>query len=300
MKTQRGTPVRLGRLTRHESYLPISMGANRNRNVRAFCKSMSALIFNRSLSSNQLRRVTALALFIVLTPLMTTAQGGPPMITDDTETVPKGHWEINAAFTIERGSDGRLFGTPLLDINYGLSKNSQLKVEIPWLVLRSDGQGKVSGLGNTNIGVRWRFRDEDETHRVAVSIYPQIEFNNPTSSVRRGLVDKGPEFLMPLQWQTMVGQFAVGGDVGYRFKRGTDEVIYGFIVGRQLSSFVEVLGEIHGIGPSTKFGDSEVVHNLGSRIKLTEHANFIFSAGKSIRSNFDPRFIGYAGVQINF
>ena len=131
------------------------------------------------------------------------------MITDDTETVPKGHWEINTAFTIERGFDGRFFGTPLLDINYGLSKNTQLKVEIPWLVLRRNGQRGISGLGNTNIGVRWRFRDEDEKHRVAISIYPQIEFNNPTSSVRRGLVDKGPEFLMPLQWQTMVGKFAV-------------------------------------------------------------------------------------------
>ena len=35
------------------------------------------------------------------------------MITDDTETVPRGHWEINTAFTIERTADGRLFGAPL-------------------------------------------------------------------------------------------------------------------------------------------------------------------------------------------
>ena len=222
------------------------------------------------------------------------------MITDDTETVPKGHWEINTAFTIERGFDGRMFGTPLLDINYGLSKNTQLKVEIPWLVLRRNGQRGISGLGNTNIGVRWRFRDETEKQRVAISIYPQIEFNNPTSSVRRGLVDKGPEFLMPLQWQTMVGKFAVGGDVGYRFKRGPDEMIYGLIIGRELSNSVEVMSEIHGTGPRAKLGDSEIVYNFGSRIRLTNHANFIFSAGKSIRSSFDPRFIGYAGVQINF
>lgn len=232
--------------------------------------------------------------------LVTAAQGGPPMITDDTETVPKGHWELNTSFTIERGFAGRFFGTPLLDISYGLSKNTQLKVEIPWLVVRRNGQRGISGLGNTNIGVRWRFRDENEKHRVAVSIYPQIEFNNPTSSVRRGIVDKGPEFLMPLQWQTMVGKFAVGGDVGYRFKRGPDEMIYGFIVGRQLNDSMEVMGEIHGTGPTANLGSSEVVYNFGSRVKLTEHANFIFSVGRSIRGNFDPRFIGYAGVQINF
>ncbi len=228
------------------------------------------------------------------------AQGGPPAITDDTETVPKGHWEINTAFTIERGADGRLFGTPLFDVNYGLSRNTQLKVEIPWLVLHRNGQRSIQGLGNTNIGVRWRFRDEDNDHPVAISIYPQIEFNNPTSSERRGLVDKGPEFLAPLQWQTKLGNFRVGGDVGYRFKRGPDEVIYGFIVGKQFNDSFEVLGEIHGTGPRQQLSDSEIVYNFGSRVRLVNHITLLLSAGKSLRRNFDPRFIGYGGIRVEF
>ena len=228
------------------------------------------------------------------------AQGGPPMITDDTETVPNGHWEINTAYTLERGSDSRLLGTPLLDINFGLSKNTQVKVEIPWLVLRQNGQPEMSGLGNTNVGVRWRFCDQDEKHRVSISMYPQIEFNNPTSSARRGLVSSGSEFLMPIQWQTTVGKFAVGGDIGYRFRRGLDELIYGLIVGRELNSAVEVMGEIHGAGPATKLRDSEIVFNFGSRVRLNSNANIIFSAGTSIRRNSDPRFVGYFGFQINF
>ena len=92
------------------------------------------------------------------------SQGGPPMITDYTGTVPKGHWEINTAFVVERTADGRTFGTPLLDVNYGLSKNMQLKVEIPWIVQHTNNQPAINGLGNTNIGVRWRFRDENEHH----------------------------------------------------------------------------------------------------------------------------------------
>ena len=104
----------------------------------------------------------AFALFVGIMALITTvsAQGGPPMITDDTETVPTGHWEINSAFTIESGADGRLFGTPLVDFNYGLGEHFQLKIEVPWLLLHNNGQRGVNGLGNTNIGVRWRFRDE--------------------------------------------------------------------------------------------------------------------------------------------
>ncbi|MBX7171705.1 MAG: hypothetical protein K1X72_12165 [Pyrinomonadaceae bacterium] len=237
---------------------------------------------------------------LLFLPNQARAQGGPPMITDDTGTVPKGHWEINSAFTIERGSDGRVLGTPLLDINYGLSKNTQLKVEIPWLVVHRNGQKGINGLGNTNIGVRWRFRDETKDHRIALSIYPQFEFNNPTSSVRRGIVDRGPEFLMPLQWQTQVGKYGINGDVGYRFKRGTDELIYGVVVGRRFRDAVEILGEIHGTGERNALNKSEIVYNLGTRIKINDNLNLITSAGKSIRKSYDPRFIGYLGMQITF
>jgi hypothetical protein len=231
---------------------------------------------------------------------MIKAQGGPPMITDDTETVPTRHWEINLGFTIERGADGRLFRLPIYDVNYGLGKRLQLKVEIPYLLSHQNGQKGIHGLGNTNIGVRYRFRDEKENHPIALSIYPQFEFNNPTSSVRKGLVDRGPEFLMPLQWQTAVGKFGINGDIGYRFKRGPDEMIYGVVVGREFKEAYEILAEIHGEGPRSKLSDSEVVYNFGSRVKLTEHTNLLVSAGKSIRRHRDPRFIGYLGLQINF
>lgn len=227
------------------------------------------------------------------------AQGGPPMITDDTETIPQGHFEINTAFTVERGSDGRLFGTPLVDFNYGLGDRLQLKIEIPWLVLHNNGQRGVNGPGNLNIGVRWRFRDERKHHRVALSIYPAFEFNTRNSSIRKFLVDKGPEFLLPLQWQTTVGKFGINGDVGCRFKRGTDEMIYGVVLGREFKH-LELLGEIHGTGPTRSLSDSEVVYNLGSRVPLTKHTTLLLSAGKSIRRHFDPRFIGYAGVEITF
>lgn len=227
------------------------------------------------------------------------SQGGPPMITDDTGTVPKGHFEINTAFTMEFGADGRLWGTPLIDFNYGTSKNTQLKIEIPYLLLHNNGQ-PVRGLGNTNIGVRWRFRDGDEKGRLALSMYPQIEFNTPRSSARRkGIVDRGPEFLLPLQWESHWGSIGVNGDVGYRFKRGEDEVIYGVLVGREFKKF-DLLAEVHGTGARRHLNDSEVVYNFGTRLPFSKHATLIMSAGRSIRPSRDPRFIGYAGIQWTF
>lgn len=240
--------------------------------------------------------VAAMYVFVAVA----SAQGGPPMITDDTETVPKHHFEINSAFTVERGTEGTLYAVPLVDFNYGLSRNTQLKVEMPWLIVHDQGQLPINGLGNANFGVRWRFRDEDEKHRVAMSIYPQVEFNVFQSSVRRGIVDKGPEFLLPLQWQTQVGKWGINGDLGYRFKRGQDETIYGVVVGRELNRRIEVLGEVHGEGPTNRIADHAEVYNFGTRVGITSHTTFLFSAGSSLRRHFDPKFIAYTGLQITF
>ena len=227
-------------------------------------------------------------------------QGGPPMITDDTETVPKHHFEINTAFTIERGSNGESYGVPLVDFNYGLNKRMQLKAEMPWVLVHNRGESSINGIGNMNIGVRYRFRDETEKQKIALSIYPAIEFNVEQSSVRRGLVDKGPSFLLPLEWQTAIGKWGINGDVGYRFQRGRDEAIYGIVVGREINKRVELLGEWHGEGPTNRISEQAEVYNFGTRIGMTKHTTFLFSAGSSLRHNFDPKFIMYTGVQVTF
>jgi hypothetical protein len=67
------------------------------------------------------------------------------MITDDTETVPKHHFEINTAFTMERGRDGAIYGVPDVDFNYGLNKRMQLRIEIPWVLLHDSGQPYING-----------------------------------------------------------------------------------------------------------------------------------------------------------
>lgn len=55
---------------------------------------------------------------------------------------------------------------------------------------------ECSGLSNSLVGVKWRFLDEDKVG-FNMSFYPQVEFNNPTGSVNRGLADQGPNRLVP-------------------------------------------------------------------------------------------------------
>ena len=229
------------------------------------------------------------------------AQGGPPLITDDTGTPGNGHWEINIATTLERNREGLEQEVPLLDINYGLGDRIQLKFEIPYLRLKDVGEGAKSGLGNSTVGVRWRFY-ENEKRGFALSTYPQLEFNNPTSSVRRGLVEAGAQLLLPVEITHKLPQFDVNEEIGYVIKRNrTDEWIYGLAVGRQASKRLELLGEIHGTAPRN-FKEDELLFNIGGRFNVNKNLTLLFSSGRSFRraASGEPTLILYAGTQFTF
>jgi len=128
------------------------------------------------------------------------AQGGPPMITDDPGTPGDSRWEVNVAATGHRDANGSLGELPLLDINYGLGETIQLKYEVPWVVLHEEGSDSRSGLGNSLLGVKWRFYDAADTGW-QVSTYPQLEFRNPGSdSASRGLAENATTILLPFEF----------------------------------------------------------------------------------------------------
>ena len=64
------------------------------------------------------------------------AQGGPPLITDDPDTPGPGYWEINVATIFERHSHSHTLELPRVDANYGVGRRIQLKLEMPWSIIR--------------------------------------------------------------------------------------------------------------------------------------------------------------------
>jgi len=229
------------------------------------------------------------------------AQGGPPLLTDDPGTPGGGQWEINVAFTLEEVQGERLFEAPLLDLNYGYGDKIQLKFEIPWLILDEEGSPTRSGLGNSEFGVKWRFLDED-VDGLAMSVYPQFEFNNPTSSDERGLVDEGVELLLPVQLQKSLGPISMNGEVGYAIRENhEDEWVYGLALGREFSEGFEFVGEIHGTA-LRDLGENELVFDIGTRLDLTGILTLLFAAGRSFRGeeSGEPQFFTYVGLQFLF
>ncbi|MHC4494969.1 MAG: transporter [Planctomycetota bacterium] len=229
------------------------------------------------------------------------AQGGPPLITDDPGTPGDGNWEINVALTAEKRRTERSYEIPILDINYGLGDRIQLKYEVPWLVLDERGRRTTTGLGNSALGVKWRFFDQD-SHRIDMSVYPQFEFNTSDSAKDRGLVDRGVEFVLPFQVEKSFGPISVNPEFGYTFREYHDnEWIYGLAMGYEASKSLELLAEISGTADQD-FEDDELVFNFGARCGLSETRTLLLSAGRSFRSDAsgEPKFLLYAGIQFIF
>lgn len=240
---------------------------------------------------------TALALFLCLSQRTALAQGGPPMLTDDPDTPGNNHWEINTAFTLEKEQGEKDFAAPFVDINYGVGRSLQLKVEVPYHLMWEGGQRARAGFGSVNFGVKWRFL-EAERHGFAVSTYPQFEYK-PAAAVRRGTAEPGNELLLPLEVTRKAGPVDVNVEVGYRIRQlFRDELLYGVAVGRDVTKRLELAAEVHG-EPKRGFRDDDRIVNFGARYRLTKHYTFLFSAGRSLRAAREgvPSLVMYAGLQ---
>ena len=227
-------------------------------------------------------------------------QGGPPMITDDPAPVLKGHWETNIGFTLEHNQSAHIYELPLIDLNYGLSRQIQLKAEIPFIINHELGDEPVRGIGKMNLGVKWKFLESEE-HHVLAGVYPQILFNITSSSSHEGLTDEGFEFFLPLAFEKGFRKNAFVAQVGRFFEsRGSGEWFYGMLLNHEMTNQFELAGEIFGYLPSD-FSDNETFLNFGLRAEMTRHLRFLFSAGKNVIKSKEGNntVIAFLGFQFN-
>jgi len=233
--------------------------------------------------------------FLVLTG---SVYAGPPLITDDPDTPGDKKWEINIAYILEHYAAATVHQTPLLDLNYGVGDNIQLKYELPWIVISGDA-GTRSGLGNSNAGVKWRFLDEKQSI-VSMSTYPQLEFNNPTSSARRGIVDDGPTLRLPIEAAKTLGPIGVTAEVGYAVRRHNDDDqwFYGIILSHDVLENLTLMGEINGES-SRNLIQNNAVFNIGTQWNFSKNYGLLASAGRSFRNGTDdPSLLLYLGIQL--
>jgi hypothetical protein len=246
------------------------------------------------------------ALIILLAGLLLfpgLAQAGPPLLTSDTGTPGDGHWEINLGFSLERSQGNSQSAIRGPDINYGLGEKIQLKLETAWLFDNPDGGEARNGAGNSALGIKWRFLEEEQLG-IAMSVYPQLEFNSASYSVDLGLVDPGAKFILPVQAEKGFGPFNVHGELGYIFSQeGGNQWLYGLACGYRTSKHFQWVGELYGVADSNLNWDTHnLVVNLGFRWNLIPWLNWNTGVGRSLHTagGNEKTFLFYTGVQFVF
>jgi hypothetical protein len=121
--------------------------------------------------SNVLIPLAVLSAMAVLPQSRATA--GPPFLTDAPEPVAYGQFEF---YTLPTGTAvrGDTSGIgPAWEFNYGLISNGQAHVIVPLAFDSPAGGPSQYGLGDTELGFKYRFLDEDKAgSRPMIGVYP--------------------------------------------------------------------------------------------------------------------------------
>ena len=263
-----------------------------------------------------------LQLFLLLAATASTspahAQGGPPFITNDPGTPGNHHWEINFGWIADHNPAHAGYQTPDIDMNYGWGDRIQLKYELPMAVATDPKNTTRAGLGESLLGVKWRPYEHhkagepnsDENMDFSLGTYPQVSINNPTSAVRRGIVENGPQYYLPVEFTARLGPVGFDGEVGRWFgnKLVPSRWGRGLIAGHEFSERLELYGEIYDLQDANRIGitpkQRALTLDLGGRKTLDRggHLRLLFMGGRGIqavtRQNSEPNWIAYVGVQI--
>jgi len=225
------------------------------------------------------------------------AQGGPPYYTNDPGTPGNLQWEINLGYMPFLYSSESITHTPDVDINFGVGDRIQLTYENAWLRVDNPSPAKY-GLGQDQLGVKWRFYDNQDSG-FAVSLFPQLSINNPNHSVERGITPPGASLILPLEFSKKLGPIDLNWEAGYNLvHRGPDGWLGGVVVGRELTKNLELDGELYATGTFHPSSAEETLEG-GLRYKIHPPVILLLMAGRSLQpaASNQPYFVGYFGFQ---
>ena len=226
------------------------------------------------------------------------SQAGPPYVTDDPEPVEYQHWEVYAASATQHTPDGVSGTLPHLEVNYGLLPEVQIHVIVPEAFVSYAGETRRYGLGDTEVGFKYRFIDESEDHP-QVAVFPLGEL--PTGSESRSLGSGHTQVFLPVWAQKTTGKWITSGGGGYWRSPGS---------GNKNSWFVGLLGQYQvtkalAVGSELTYRTAQVVRGQGSTQlnpgfvwDLSDTYHVMASAGPSLSG---PRgYQSYMALQVTF
>src|SRR5690349_3559576 len=150
-----------------------------------------------------------------------------------------------------------------------------------------DPNGVTRGRTNSLLGLKWRFLDQEKAG-FNMSVYPQLQVENNTGSVARGIANPGPNLFLPVEVSREFGKVTLVAEVGYQyFRADTNEWVVGVIGAVKPNDDLELLAEVRNY--SDKFlNRGDLIVNLGLRQALGSHFKLLAAVGTGLTSSPGP------------
>ena len=242
-----------------------------------------------------------------------------PFYTDDPAVTEKGKWHFeffNEFDALQRPQFPNLRqNTANYKLNYGLPYHLEVDLDAPYLAIfraLGDLPTTSSGVGDTNLGLKWNFHQEAAGSRapaMAVSLYIEFPTGDTTQQLSSGLND---------YWLNFIGQkhlsekTRITGNAGMLFAGNTSTGVIGIesTRGRVYTGGLSVLRDFNarwtlgaevygGFSSNQGLGRSQFQILAGGKFGIRNGLTFDFGVlgGKYVAS---PRIGGQIGFSVDF
>ncbi len=214
-----------------------------------------------------------------------TAFAGPPFMTDDPEPIEYQHSEAYAFATRDKGPGATQQVLPAFEYNTSPIEDVHLHLMVPYVNLVPDGGPAQHGLGDVELGIKYRFVHETGS-RPQVGIFPMLEL--PTGDSDKGLGNGRAWETFPVWLQKSFGPWTTYGGGGRAFNSAPGMQNYnfgGWLLQRSVSDDLILGGEVFAQGAPSVDGEHSTFLNFGgyyNDIKLCGGCSLLFRVGHSI------------------
>jgi hypothetical protein len=225
----------------------------------------------------------------------TAAIAGPPFLTDDPDPVGLHHVEINLITQQTRANAGRA-GTVSGEVNIGCAAETQCHLAVPAAFDHPAGGPSQAGLGDGEIGVKYRFLNRPNDGWSA-AVYPTLVL--PTGDAGRGLGSGRAQLLLPLWVQRSSGPWSWDAGIARLINRAPsarDSWFTGLLARRSFGDRFSLGAELFR-RTATTLGEAPTAgFNVGAIVSVSTHQNLLISAGRGVthvETNRGSIFVAY-------